>query len=86
MSKLPGDIAAETKKATQAQQTIDVHMTEHKLSECIIPYSHQLFRKAAIEWLIRTDQVSSLVIKLLNNLTRIVGTMEAHTGSGTSGI
>ena len=52
-SKLPGDVAAEKKKAAQAQQTIDVHMTER-----IIPYSDQLFRKAAIEWLIATDQVS----------------------------
>ena len=57
-SKLPGDVAAEKKKAAQAQQTIDVHMTERKLSERIIPYSDQLFRKAAIEWLIATDQVS----------------------------
>jgi hypothetical protein len=49
MSKLPGDIVAEKKKATQVQQTIDMHMTERKLSERVIPYSHQLFRKAAIE-------------------------------------
>jgi hypothetical protein len=86
MSKLPGDVVAE-KKAAQAQQTIDAHMTKCKLSECVIPYSHQLFRRAAIEWLIKTDQVSSLVIELLNNLlTRIVGSMEAHTGSQISKI
>ncbi|KAG1828240.1 hypothetical protein EV424DRAFT_1318507 [Suillus variegatus] len=55
-SKLPGDVAAEKKKVTQAQQTIDVHVTECKISERVIPYSDQLFRKAAIEWLITTDQ------------------------------
>jgi hypothetical protein len=53
MSKLPGNIVAEKKKAThkatQVQQTIDTYMTERKLSEHIIPYSHQLFRKVAIE-------------------------------------
>jgi len=87
VSKLPGDVAAEKKKAAQAQQTIDAHMTERKLSERVIPYSHQLFRKAAIEWLIETDQVSSLVIKLPNNLlTRVMGSTEAHTSSQTSKI
>jgi hypothetical protein len=52
VSKLPGNIAAEKKKVAQAQQTIDVHMMEYKLLEYVIPYSHQLFRKAAIQWLI----------------------------------
>jgi hypothetical protein len=55
--KLPGDVAAEKKKVMQAQQTIDAHVTEHKILERVIPYSDQLFRKAAIEWLIATDQV-----------------------------
>jgi hypothetical protein len=55
---LPGDIAAEKKKAAQAQQTIDVHMTERKLSERVIAYSDKVFRKAAVEWLVATDQVS----------------------------
>ncbi|KAJ8581767.1 hypothetical protein M405DRAFT_751256, partial [Rhizopogon salebrosus TDB-379] len=56
VSKLPGDVAAEKKKAARAQQMIDAHMTERKLSEHIIPYTHQHFRKAAIEWLVATDQ------------------------------
>ncbi|KAG2048929.1 hypothetical protein BDR06DRAFT_894558, partial [Suillus hirtellus] len=55
-SKLPGDIAAEKKKAAHAQQMIDAHLTERKLSERTIPYTHQNFRKAAIEWLVATDQ------------------------------
>jgi hypothetical protein len=56
-SKLPGDLAAEKRNATQAQQQIDAHLTERKLSERAIPYTHQNFRKAAIEWLVTTDQV-----------------------------
>jgi hypothetical protein len=56
-SKLPGDLAAEKKNAVQAQQQINVQLTECKLSECAIPYTHQNFRKAAIEWLVTTDQV-----------------------------
>jgi hypothetical protein len=32
-------------------------VTERKISERVIPYSEQLFWKAAIEWLIATDQV-----------------------------
>jgi hypothetical protein len=42
-SKLPGDVAAEKKKVAQAQQTIDAHVTERKISERVIPYSEQLF-------------------------------------------
>ncbi|KAG2087063.1 hypothetical protein BD769DRAFT_1373243, partial [Suillus cothurnatus] len=55
-SKLPGDLAAKKRKAAQAQQQIDVHLTECKLSERTVPYTHQNFRKAAIEWLVATDQ------------------------------
>ncbi|KAG2087847.1 hypothetical protein BD769DRAFT_1372795 [Suillus cothurnatus] len=55
-SKLLGDLAAKKKKAAHAQQQIDVHLTEHKLSECTIPYTHNNFRKAANEWLVATDQ------------------------------
>jgi hypothetical protein len=79
VSKLPGDVAAEKKKTAQAQQTIDAHMTERKLSERVVLYSDQLFRKAAIEWLIATDQVCPLVLQSSNSiLTRLT---EAHTGS-----
>ncbi|KAG1831125.1 hypothetical protein EV424DRAFT_1314869 [Suillus variegatus] len=56
ISKLPGNIRAEKEKTAQAQQTINVHLTEHKLSERVIPYTNKLFKKAAIEWLVATDQ------------------------------
>jgi len=57
---LPGDITARKQKVEQAQQTLDADLTERKLSEHVIPYSHKLFRSAAIEWLVATDQVSAL--------------------------
>jgi hypothetical protein len=40
-------------------RTLDRDLTERKLSERVIPYSHKGFCQAAIEWLIATDQVSS---------------------------
>ncbi|KAG2346964.1 hypothetical protein BDR05DRAFT_877854 [Suillus weaverae] len=55
-SMLPGDIKARKEKAEQAQQTINSHLTECKLAERVIPYSDKLFKRAAIEWLVATDQ------------------------------
>jgi hypothetical protein len=54
---LPGDIKARKEKAEHAQQTINAHLTERKLAERVVPYSDKLFKKAAIEWLVATDQV-----------------------------
>ena len=54
---LPGDVKAHKKKAERAQQAIDSHLTECKLADWVIPYSDKLFKKAAIEWLVATDQV-----------------------------
>jgi len=65
-SKLPGDLAAKKRKAAQAQQQIDVHLTECKLSERTVPYTHQNFRKAAIEWLVATDQVRLVHIDIVS--------------------
>jgi len=56
---LPGDVKARKEKAERAQQTINSHLTERKLAERVVPYSDKLFKKAAIEWLIATDQVTS---------------------------
>jgi hypothetical protein len=64
-SKLPGDLAAEKRKAAQAQQQIDAHLTERKLSERTIPYTDNNFRKAAIEWLVATDQVRLVHINIV---------------------
>jgi hypothetical protein len=54
---LAGDIAARKKENEQAQHTIDSHLTERKLTDRVLPYSDKAFRKAAIQWLIATDQV-----------------------------
>ena len=54
---LPSDVKARKKKAEWAQQAIDSHLTECKLADRVIPYSDKLFKKAAIEWLVVTDQV-----------------------------
>ena len=54
---LPGDVKACKKKTEHAQQAIDSHLTERKLAERIVPYSDKSSKKAAIEWLVATDQV-----------------------------
>ena len=54
---LPGDIKACKKKAELSWQAINSHLIECKLTERAIPYSDKLFKKAAIEWLVATDQV-----------------------------
>ncbi|KAG1854122.1 hypothetical protein C8R48DRAFT_610355 [Suillus tomentosus] len=55
-SMLPGDIKDRKEKAARAQQAINSHLTERKLAERVVPYSDKLFKTAAIEWLIATDQ------------------------------
>ncbi|KIM71365.1 hypothetical protein PILCRDRAFT_28906, partial [Piloderma croceum F 1598] len=55
-SMLPGDVKACKEKAERTQQTINSHLTERKLSERVLPYTDKQFKKAAIEWLISTNQ------------------------------
>jgi hypothetical protein len=50
----------EAAASADSQSRLDAHLCEQKPKERIIPYSDSLFREAAIEWLIETDQVSSL--------------------------
>jgi hypothetical protein len=57
---LPGDVKARKVKAECLQQTIDSHLAERKLAEQVVPYSDKFFTKAAIEWLVATDQVCLL--------------------------
>jgi hypothetical protein len=61
---LPGDIQARWKmKTAKENQTLDKHLKEKNLlSERVIPYSDRMFRQAAIEWLIATDQVRPTVV------------------------
>ncbi|KAG1789263.1 uncharacterized protein HD556DRAFT_1244079 [Suillus plorans] len=53
-SILPGNIKA--CKDNAAQQNINVHLTERKLAERVVSYLDKLFKQAAIEWLVATDQ------------------------------
>ena len=57
-SMLPGDVKGRKEKAERVQQTINSHLTERKLAERVVPYSDKVFKQAAIEWLVATDQVS----------------------------
>ncbi|KAJ6540238.1 hypothetical protein B0H10DRAFT_1719840, partial [Mycena sp. CBHHK59/15] len=59
-SALPKDQRAQKQKeaveALQSQLTLDGHLKEMSPKEKIIPYSHEAFQQAAIEWLVATDQ------------------------------
>jgi len=57
ISKLPGDIKACKQEAEKVNHTLDRDFTEKKMSERVIRYSDKLFRQAAVEWLVATDQV-----------------------------
>ncbi|KIM76799.1 hypothetical protein PILCRDRAFT_77443, partial [Piloderma croceum F 1598] len=56
-SKLPKAVKkAEEAEATMRQGQLDSHLQEMPRKERVIPYTDALFRKAAIEWLVATDQ------------------------------
>jgi hypothetical protein len=56
---LPKD-AKNRRQATMkdTQQRLDPHLEEKPPRERVIPYTDDLFREAAIEWLVSTDQVT----------------------------
>ncbi|KAG6873381.1 hypothetical protein C0993_001496 [Termitomyces sp. T159_Od127] len=56
-SKLPGNVKKHKADAEHAVQTWDQDLREKKLNKCVIKYTDKVFRKAAIEWLVATDQV-----------------------------
>lgn len=64
MSKLPGDVKKRKEAAEEVTRTLDCDLREMKTSERVVPYSDKLFRQAAIEWLVATDQVGNLVFLL----------------------
>jgi len=64
-SKLP-KVVQERKDAALAadrakQQSLDPHLTKELPQERVIPYSDDLFRDAAVQWLVETHQVYSLL-------------------------
>ena len=44
-------------KSSLNQSVLDGHLCERPTTERVMPYSDQLFREVATEWLILTDQV-----------------------------
>lgn len=64
MSKLPGDVKKRKEAAEEVNRTLDPDLRERKV-ERTLPYSHKTFRRAAIEWIVATDQVSNTIILAL---------------------
>lgn len=58
-SKLPKTVKARTAAANKdkKQSQLDPHLQERVPKTRVVPYSDELFRQAAIEWLVATDQV-----------------------------
>ena len=44
--------------ASEKQSRLDPHLRERPQKERVVQYNDDLFRDAAIEWLVSTDQVS----------------------------
>ncbi|KAG1805060.1 uncharacterized protein HD556DRAFT_1226190 [Suillus plorans] len=56
-SMLPRDTkCCKLDAAADSQARLDVHLSEKKPKDRLVPYSDTLFHEAAIEWLIKTDQ------------------------------
>jgi hypothetical protein len=61
LSKLPGDVKRRKEAAEVVIRTLDPDLREKK-NEQRIPYSNKNFRRAAVEWLVATDQVSNSIL------------------------
>ena len=60
VSMLPKDASARRKKSVAhgpGQTRLDRHLQEHSPTEVVVKYTDEVFRNAAIEWLVATDQV-----------------------------
>jgi hypothetical protein len=60
-SRLPGDIKKRKAATEHATRTLDRDLKEKKLKDRVVPYTDKVFRQAAIEWLVATDQVSQIL-------------------------
>lgn len=63
---MPKD-AEERRKQDDAkkQRRLDPHLVEKPKKEPVVPYSDNLFRDTAIEWVVSTDQVSNEINLLI---------------------
>ena len=70
MMKLPDAVkqakeAADIDRDMLQQSNLDGHLRKIPQQERVIPYSDKLFREAAVEWLIATDQVHNYLLILI---------------------
>ena len=49
-------------KSASSQSVLDGHLRERTTTKRVMPYSDQLFREVATEWLILTDQVCRIIL------------------------
>ena len=52
------------------QSSLDPHL-EEQCKETFVPYSDSLFREAAIEWLIATDQVNYYLFNISFSISNL---------------
>jgi hypothetical protein len=57
---------------------------EKKIAERVVPYSDKAFRRAAIEWLVATDQVWASILSGIILLPNLVFSLPAATSPRTS--
>jgi hypothetical protein len=48
----------------ETQSHLDSHLREKPQKERVVPYTDEIFREAAIEWLVSTDQVHTSFLEL----------------------
>ncbi|KAG6869981.1 hypothetical protein C0995_015873, partial [Termitomyces sp. Mi166 len=71
-SKLPGDIKKRKADVERVMRTLDCDLKEKKLKERVAKYMHKEFCRAAIEWLVATDQcLISTVVKPIQALEHL---------------
>ncbi|KAG6858716.1 hypothetical protein C0995_014485 [Termitomyces sp. Mi166 len=71
-SKLPGDVKKCKADAERVMRTLDRDLKEKKLKERVAKYTHKEFCRAAIEWLVATDQcLISTVVKPIQALEHL---------------
>ncbi|KAF9553739.1 hypothetical protein CPC08DRAFT_767316 [Agrocybe pediades] len=59
VSKLPKVVAARKEADEAAKARLEPHLREQAKKARVVPYSHELFRDAAIQWLIAQDMATN---------------------------
>lgn len=66
---LPGDSKARRNKQKEklSQTLVDDHYEVQNPEDKPKPYSHELWKEAAIQWLVETDQVRCISLKIADS-------------------